>query len=479
MAGLRHFVLCAAALALSSTSFAQAVPVIPVTVGARAAADDVVARVAVAVGHDARAGADLAGDLGARLGARPSPADTLRAERDAVRAACDAYISRGPRMRSHVEPAVRALGASPERLEGLADNRAAYLRGLFMLAQIDLDSRARNNDPWLRRAIEFDAAASPSDAEFSPALRSRLEHVREELRPALATLTVVVPDAACHVRVGGVDVSGGRERSHSVHAGVREVSVECGGRSSERAVRVRAGATTRVTVDPALDAALTLDHEPRLSYATEAAAARLRDDAVSLGEALEARRVLVIDAERVHVFDVSAHGERTSVAVTASDLAAQIDAALSDAPPAAVATAGAPRVEMFVLQRETPRGAGVGPWVLVGVGGAALAASAAFFALRGAAFDDAISGCPVDSSGAYQCGSLSDAALATANSRYDDAGLYQTLAFVSVGVGAAAVVGGLAWYFAAPRSAARTSRAPSLSGNVASTGGSVSLTWSF
>lgn len=477
MARLPRFALCSAALTLSSMTFAQSVPVIPVTVGARAADDGVVARVAVAVGHDARTGADLAGDLNARLGGRALSADTLRAERDELRAACDAWASRGPRMQRRVEAAMRAFEASPERIDGVADNRAVYLRGLFTLAQIDIDSRARNNDPWLRRAIEFDAASSPSSDEFTPTLRSRLERVREELHPAPATLTVVVPDAACRVRIGGVDVPGARERSHGVQAGVRDVSVECGGRASERAVRTRPGATTRVSVDPALDGALTLDHGPRLSYASEASAGRLGDDAVSVGEALEARRVVVVDADRVRVFEVGARNERASIAVTASDLSAQVDAALSDAPSATVATASHPHVEAPVSQRETSRGPGAAPWVLVGVGGAALVASGAFFALRASAFDDAVSGCAVDASGAYHCGSVPDPA--AANAHYEDASLYQTLAFVSVGVGAAAVIGGLAWYFAAPRSTTRTSRAPSLSGGVASTGGTVALSWSF
>ncbi len=56
---------------------------------------------------------------------------------------------------------------------------------------------------------------------------------------------------------------------------------------------------------------------------------------------------------------------------------------------------------------------------------------------------------------------------------------WDALTWASVGVGAAAVAGGLIWYLAAPRGTSRSARAPSLTGSFASTGGTMRLGWSF
>ncbi|MFO0606188.1 MAG: hypothetical protein U0324_23645 [Polyangiales bacterium] len=100
-----------------------------------------------------------------------------------------------------------------------------------------------------------------------------------------------------------------------------------------------------------------------------------------------------------------------------------------------------------------------GPVALLGVGGAALVASAVFFALRGDALDarDALCGTPTG-----DCLVATPAAALEAAARQDDASTYNTLSAVSLGVGAAAAVAGTVWLLASRGSSAPARTAVSL-----------------
>lgn len=133
------------------------------------------------------------------------------------------------------------------------------------------------------------------------------------------------------------------------------------------------------------------------------------------------------------------------------------------APPAAV-TVAPPRVGEGAVRVTTPaRGPGPGPWLVVGGGGALVALGGVFFALQAQAQLNQAVECP-------RMGSVDvcrdSAALANAARFHDQAVQWNTAAWVSMGVGAAAVAGGLVWYALArrgdeaPRTALRWSVAP-------------------
>lgn len=470
----------AAALTLTASSLAQPIPVVSVRVQGRGAPGDLVERVAVAVGSDARRGPELTADLRARLRYAP-PDDALRAQREEALAANRAYFDRGPRVRPRVDAAVRALEASPELLDGLPANREAYIRVLMALARIDIDDHARTNDVWIRRVVTFDPTWQPGPNDYSPTLTERHARIRREAGSPQASLIVVTPREGCQVFVDAAAVEGSaRERRFSVGAGVRDVTAQCGRRARVHVVRLQQGAEARLVIDPDLDADLTFDGGAALTFATEPDAARIAGDASSLGLALAAHRVVAVDAERVQVIDVDARSVIATIPAAASDLAVQVDAALSIHPSARSAATPPTPVIAPSPPVETSQGPGVAPWALVAVGGAAAAAGAVFLVMRGAAFDDAVARCAVDpATGARACGNLSDAERAAASARYDDAGTYDALTWASFGVGAAAVAGGLIWYFAAPRGAPRGARGPTVTGSFASTGAALRLGWSF
>jgi|LNFM01.1.fsa_nt_gb hypothetical protein len=124
-----------------------------------------------------------------------------------------------------------------------------------------------------------------------------------------------------------------------------------------------------------------------------------------------------------------------SVEITLERGSDSVDSSTSSAATASIATSGPSRT------RVERRGPGAGPWIIVGVGGATLALSGVFFALRGAA----LSNCTV---GAQEI--LCDTA-AQAQRVRDEAYTYNALTNVSIGVGAAMVAGGVLWFALAPR----------------------------
>lgn len=127
-------------------------------------------------------------------------------------------------------------------------------------------------------------------------------------------------------------------------------------------------------------------------------------------------------------------------------------------------------------QPETRSGPGAGPWVLVGVGAASLIASGVFFALRGGALSDRDALCE-SSSG--DCVTSDPGAAARAQNAQSDAVTFNTVSMVTLGVGAAAVAGGLIWWLAG-RGSSRSERpraalmfVPSASGGVFGINGSL------
>ncbi len=84
------------------------------------------------------------------------------------------------------------------------------------------------------------------------------------------------------------------------------------------------------------------------------------------------------------------------------------------------------------------------PFVVLGIGAAAVVAGGVFFVLRGSAIDARDNQC--DASGCPEA----------ARADHDRAVSFNTATNVSMGVGAALVAGGLVWYLVAPRRAATT-----------------------
>jgi hypothetical protein len=132
-------------------------------------------------------------------------------------------------------------------------------------------------------------------------------------------------------------------------------------------------------------------------------------------------------------------------------------------PPATV-TVVPPRVGEGATRVTTPaRGPGVGPWLVVGGGGALVALGGVFFALQAQAQLSRALECPRVGSNDVCPNS---AALANATRYHEQAVQWNAAAWVSMGVGAAAVAGGLVWYALArkgdeaPRTALRWSVTP-------------------
>jgi hypothetical protein len=122
---------------------------------------------------------------------------------------------------------------------------------------------------------------------------------------------------------------------------------------------------------------------------------------------------------------------------------------------------------------ETPSRGGVGaaPWVLVGVGGASVVASVVLYALQGRSLDARDALCR---SATGSCVVSSPAAAAEASAQQDRASTYNTVANITVGVGAACVVGGVLWWALGASGATRRAAvtvAPTGDGAVVGLGG--------
>lgn len=460
--------LCITVLSAPALAVAQAVPVLAVTVQDRPPPAELVARVAAAVGADARHGAALATALAARFGRYAPHDDVARAPREEVLAAAHHYFDNAPRARRRLEPAVRAFEEQRDALEARPDNREAYTAALMTLARIDLEAQhPQSADEWLRRLLTFDPGWTPPEV-CPPLITQRLPGLRASLARATGTLTVRTPREGCAVTVDGVALPGaGRERTATVAQGAHRVAATCDRPSRIHTVTITADAPAVVALDPRLDGALALEASPGVVYPVASDAERyLVDDAAAVGAALDARLAIAVDAGRVRVIDVASRTVRATLASDAADLAAQLDATLAGRPHPVLATVVTPAAPRRV-------GPGVGPWILIGAAGAAAAAGAVFMVLRNGAFDDAVARCSADPNGVRRCDGLSADEGAAARARYDTAVTYNTAAAVSFGVAGAAAVGGALWLLLAPRSA------PVVSASASAHGAALQARWSF
>jgi hypothetical protein len=96
-----------------------------------------------------------------------------------------------------------------------------------------------------------------------------------------------------------------------------------------------------------------------------------------------------------------------------------------------------------VAVRGVARSAGAAPWAVMGVGAASLVASGVFFALRGGALADRDAAC---GTAAGACEPDTDLAVDAATRAQRGAHTFNALTNVSLGVGAAAVAGGVLWW---------------------------------
>lgn len=177
--------------------------------------------------------------------------------------------------------------------------------------------------------------------------------------------------------------------------------------------------------------------------------------------------------------DAGVEQPRPTVPAVDASVSPPQDAALAQPPAPMTHDAGMPSPVLPTHSSLPPvpapppdHGPGAGPWVVVGAGGALLVLSGVFFALQSSANDTRHSYC--NHSDAEQrdiCPSDADSVLAYDAVKQER--LFDALAFTSLGVGLAAVAGGIVWYATArhtphlpPRTALRWSLTPVVGGAV-------------
>ena len=437
----------ACSLAMSATvAGADPIPVLTAAVHDRGPSAAQVATVVAALGADAQAGDDLRRALVARFGRYAPPEDVLRPQREAIAAGETALFAQGHAAgRRRLQPALTAMEAAPDALELQENNRAAYLKGLFLMARIAHEERHVDEaETWLRRAFAFDPWWLPSDYDCP----LRFRPVVARLRPptiasapdAHGTLSVRAPREGCTVAIDDVrSASTAQTVEQSVPARAHRVSLRCGEASRVRTVTVTAGGTTALALDPRLDALLRVADLPGLNYPTAPESpAVIVSDAAAVGSALGAARVVLLSGDHPLVIDVR-RGE-----VAHDELSARLERALGGRLPDPVSSPRMTAPRDDAQARAPRRGPGAGPWIIVGAGVASLAAGGAFLFLRGEALQSFHGLCLED-------GSCDASVAAAAQPFRDDAAVYTTLTFVAAGVGVAALAGGLLWSALAPR----------------------------
>ena len=440
---------CSLAMYAASAG-ADPIPVLTVSVHDRGPTAAQVASVAGALGAEAQSGEALSRELLARFGRYAPQEDVLRPQREAIAAGETALFAQGrPAGRRRLQPALTAMEAAPDALELQENNRAAYLKGLFLMARIAHEERRPEEaETWLRRAFAFDPWWMPSDYDCPLRFRPIVARLRP---PAVAgapdasgTLSVRAPREGCTVSVDDArSASTAQTVEQTLPARSHRVSLRCGEASRVRTVTVTAGRPTALSLDPRLDALLRVAGLPGLNYPTAPeSTAVVISDAAAVGSALGATRVVLLSSDRPMVVDVR-RGE-----VVHDEMSAQVERALGVGVPATVSHAPPTDPRVDVRPTAPSRGPGAGPWVLMGAGVASLAAGGVFFYLRGAPLDDFQRLCPDG-----DCGAQVSSEEQTA---HDRASLYTTLSFVAGGVGVAAIAGGALWYAFAPRRAEAT-----------------------
>lgn len=471
------FVLwCSGLCVASSVALAQPVPVVVSQSQGRTPPNDRLAAILRLAGPEARSGADLARDLTQRFGRFAPQDDLLRTQRREVDAGIQAYFgSGGPReARRRLTAAVQPMEASREALELREDNRASYLRALVMLGRIEFEDRnGAAADTWFRRAITFDAAWTPSTNDHPPPVVTRYQQLRpatsREASGAPVALRVRAPREGCTINVDGRALPGtAAEQSANVAPGEHRVVVNCGQPSRVRTVTVSSREAS-VAVDPRFDTTLQLTGTASLNYAgTRDKDDFLVGDAAALGASLDARRVVVVDADAVHVIDVTAHREVAAIPLNASDLGPRVRTALS----APVPPEAPPTTTPHPPEGEAPsRGPGVAPWLVVGLGGAAAIAGGVLLGVSVSNAQAALAMCPAEG--------CTEDSLAQVEGPYNDARLLHTIGITTLAAGGVLVVGGLVWYFVAPRRVGSAQRALPLRVGWVRGGPSVDLTVSF
>lgn len=441
--------LCSLAM-FAAPAEADPIPVLTLSVRDRGPTAEQVASVARVLGPDAQSGEALSRELLARFGRYAPQEDVLRPQREAIAAGENALFTQGrPAARRRLQPALTAMEAAPDALELQENNRASYLKGLFLMARIAHEERHPDEaETWLRRAFAFDPWWMPSDYDCP----LRFRPIVARLRPpsvasapdASGTLSVRAPREGCTVSVDDArSASTAQTVEQSLPARSHRVSLRCGETSRVRTVTVAAGRSTSLSLDPRLDALLRVAGLPGLNYPTAPESPEVViSDAAAVGSALGATRVVLLSGDRPMVVDVR-RGE-----LVHDEMSAQVERALGHGVPATVNHPPAvnPRVDL----RPAPpsRGPGAGPWILMGAGVASLVAGGVLFYLRGAPLDTFERLCPD--------GDCGDSVSSEEQAAHDDASRYTTLSFVAGGIGVAAIAGGALWYALAPRRAERT-----------------------
>jgi nitrogen fixation-related uncharacterized protein len=243
----------------------------------------------------------------------------------------------------------------------------------------------------------------------------------------------------------------------------------CEGPSRVREVVVRAGETSTVVIDPALDARLQLGERASLVYTSARDQdALLLTDAAALGAALDATRVVAVNASGARLVEVAGARMVGEVEASRGDFADALRALREGRAVTTTVTTAAPTREAPAAMARASSGPGAAPWALVGTGGALVAAGAVLWVLRSGAYDDLNARCPfVD--GAPACPDAES--LRLAGEDRERANLYQGLSIGAFAAGGVAITSGLLWYALGGRTTERMTVSAGLRG------GSVTVRW--
>ncbi len=425
------------------------------------------------MGADALGGTALRDALLARFGRFAPREDALAGSRAEISAGWDAYFRSGPRAsRRRLSDAVTAMEAAGDALALRDDNRAAYLRALGMLARIDLEARHNDDaEAWARRGLRLDPGWSLPASDFPPPVPALVTRLRgAEPARGEGRLVVRLPREGCGVTVDGAAMPGtAREPARVIAAGTHRVWATCEGPSRVREVVVRAGETRTVVIDPALDARLQLGERASLVYTSARDQdALLLTDMAALGAALDATRVVAVNAGGARVVEVAGARLAGEVEASRGDFADALRALREGRAAATTVTAAAPTREAPAAVARVSSGPGAAPWGLVGGGGALVAAGVVLWVLRSGAYDDLGARCPfVDGAPACPDGE----SLRLGGEDRDRANLYQGLAIGAFAAGGVAITSGLLWFALGGRTTERVTVSAGLRG------GSVTVRW--
>jgi hypothetical protein len=260
-------------------------------------------------------GSCLASAIDARFGVRSPSDDPLAVVRARIDEAVDVYYRDAGRHTDAdhmLEQAVAALRADPVALASREQNLSALGYATFVRARIALE----RGDSWaarelLRGLIERNPALLPDEREVPPSIGALYRQVTAELSgaPGAAVQVASPGSVGCGVLVDGVASGIAPTLVGRLTPGTHLVALRCDDRPSRwHSVRAEVGRVAAVSIDWALDRVVgSLGSSGVLVYANQAQAdARMAHDAVALGAALEAHRVVVVGSDRLVAVDVPA-----------------------------------------------------------------------------------------------------------------------------------------------------------------------------